>query len=192
VRPTTLKPEHLRILEPGAAAIDSGLKLLDARRYEEALVCFQDGLKVFQQLVNEGHEECAAGVGLAQHYLGEALFYTGKFEECVAANDAAIEAWQRLLASGNSAFADDIAYALSAKADALLHLEQLDDALATVDESIRLVRQVLPKEPRPQIIKDLAKVENLRGIILAKLGRVKEAADACRDAAALRDSVEKR
>jgi tetratricopeptide (TPR) repeat protein len=142
--------------------------------------------------VNEGHDECVGDVALALHYVGEALFYADRLEECIAANDAAIEAWQSLLASGNLAFADDIAYALSAKADALLHLEQLDDALATVDESIRLFRQVLPKEPRPQIIKDLAKVENLRGIILAKLGRVKEAADACRDAAALRDGVEKR
>jgi hypothetical protein len=190
IRPSARKPEHRRVLEAAAAKIDAGLKLLDERRHEQALVCFQDGLKVFQQLVNEGHHECVGDVALAQHYVGEVFFYTGKFEECIAANEVAIRLWRDLVASGNLAFADDIGYPLSAKAHALFRLHRFDDALKVVDDSIRALRLALATAPNPTTTRDLATVINLRGHILARLGRIQESAQSCREAAQLRDGVD--
>ena len=96
-----------------------------------------------------------------------------------------------LVASGHSEHEVQIAYALSTNADALLFLNRFNEALTVVDESIHHFRQACGADPNPHWNQDLAGVINLRGRILGRLGRVREAAESCREAAELRDAVDK-
>jgi tetratricopeptide (TPR) repeat protein len=173
-----------------ADVMTQGLKLLHDRHHKEALSCFRRGLKVFKRLVSDGHAEYACDLAEAHYDIGETFFCTGKHEGCVASNDAAIRLWQGLVKAGQSEYEIHIPFALSTNADALLLLNRFGEALTVVEESIRSFRQVCDANPNPQWNRDLARVINLRARILGRLGRVREAAESCREAAALRDAVD--
>ncbi len=173
-----------------ADVMTQGLKLLNDRHHKEALACFRRGLKVFKRLVNRGHAEFACDLAEAHYDTGEGFFCNAKYEGCVASNDAAIRLWQELVKAGQNEYEIHIAYALSTNADALYRLNQFEESLTVVEESIRRFRQSCEADPNPAWRRDAAGVINMRGRILGRLGRVKEAAESCREAAELRDAVD--
>jgi tetratricopeptide (TPR) repeat protein len=181
--------EHQR--DKAVDVMKQGLKLLTDHRNKEALTYFRRGLKVFKRLVADGHAEYTCDVAESHYEIGEAFFRAGNHEKCVASNDTAIRLWRGLVGSGHNEHEIQIAYALSTNADALLFLNRFDEALTVVEESIHHFRQACDADPNPHWNRDLAGVINLRGRILGRLGRVREAAESCREAAELRDGVDR-
>ncbi len=181
--------DHAAIRDGAVAAARDGLKCIDGDSYKEALERFHESSEIFERLARDGGVESVTDLAQTQYYAGEVLFRLMQYEESVASNDAAINNYRKAVEAGATQYRIDIAYALSTKADALFQLNRFDEALKTVDESIRLYRELMSANPYPEMRKDAARVINHRGKILFRLGRIRESAETCQQAAELRDSV---
>ncbi len=152
-------------------------------RQKDALESLHEALLTVERLVSSGHAEFASDIALGNYNIGEALIRAGQFEEALTHHDLAIRHW------GDSGIWVEVAYSLSSEADALVQLGRFDEALAKSDESIRLFRQVLAAESNPKLTEALATAVNFRGVVLGRLGKVREAAACFREAAELREST---
>ena len=168
------------VREIGVSVMNRGLALMHLGRNEDALACFEHALDGFRQCRSNKDIACAL------INCGDLYFRQERLDEALAALEESVDILEPESAVEPDASRGDYAYALSSRADVLQTLGRLNDALDSSDRSIVVLRAVVSNVNNPPERRDLAKSINLRGHILNKLGRTKEAQECFREAAELK------
>jgi tetratricopeptide (TPR) repeat protein len=168
------------VREIAISVMNKGLALMRLGRSEEALACFEQAL--------DGFRRCESDEDAARALLncGELYIRQGRLAEALAAYDESLAGWEAVSSDEPDDAMADHAYALYGKADVLHRVERYGEALDLSDRSIALHRAVVKHANGPRERNTLAEAVNLRGHILTRLGRTKEAQESFHEAAKLK------
>jgi len=170
--------------EIAISVMNKGLALMRLGNSEEALACFERALDGFRR--SESNEDAAR----ALLNCGELYIRQGRLDAALAAYNEALASWEAVIDDEPDGTMADYAYTLYGKADVLHCLERYGEALDLTDRSIALHRAVLKHANGPSERETMAVAVNLRGHILTKMGRSKEAQECFREAAQLKGKVD--
>jgi tetratricopeptide (TPR) repeat protein len=165
--------------EIATSVMNKGRALMLLERCEEAGDCFDQAI--------EGFEQCGSSKDVALVYLnlGSCEARTGSLEGALAWYSHSLYLWQSIIEESDVS-KGDYAYALYGLADVQTKLGHLDEALEACDQAIALQRVIASQTRAPSERENLADTLEVRGNILTKLGRTKEAEECFREAVRLR------
>lgn len=168
------------VREIAVSVMNKGLALMCLGRNDEARVCFERAI--------DGFEHCGSRDDFACAWLNNAELYIRqkRFAEALPAIDEALTAWETEAGEESDALNADYVYALFCRADVLLNLGHHQEALEFSDRSLTLQHVIVQQGNDPEERANLIEALEVRGSILTKLGRLKEAKECLREAAMLK------
>jgi tetratricopeptide (TPR) repeat protein len=157
------------------ALVNKGAALSPLGRHEEAIDCYEEAIGIRRRLVEEGRVELENDLARALVNKGNALSDLGRHGEAIDCYEEAIGIYRRLVEEGRVELENDLAMALGDKGVQLLLLDRLSEAVACFDEVIGIYRRLVEVEKRRELVDNLARVLENRGIVLWQMGYHDEA-----------------
>jgi tetratricopeptide (TPR) repeat protein len=170
--------------EIAISVMNKGLALMRLHRDDEARVSMEHAIDDF--------ERCGDRDGFARAWLNNAELYIRqkRFTEALPAIDEALAGWEAVAGKKRTSSNADYVYTLYCRADVLLNLRRYQEALEFSDRSLPLQRVIVKRGKDPEELANLIEALEVRGNILTRLGRIKEAESCFREAAKLRGGTD--
>jgi tetratricopeptide (TPR) repeat protein len=168
--------------EPPLAASLNNLAIClgDADRHEDGLAASAEATDIYRRLAADNPSAYEPDVALSLNNLAVRLGQANLREEELAANEEAVEIHRRLVRSNPGAYEPRLAACLANCARCLGSAGRHADALTATDEAIEIRTRLSPDND--SLLAPLAAALLLRSLLLTKLERPQEAAQAEREA----------
>jgi len=166
--------DHIETMAAGN--MNKGVALRRLGQVPEAIVCFNETIKLLSENSDESTPNLLHYLALATVNKGLALGDQGYFDESLSWFDYAIDIF-RLLTDhdGQSDLSRNLAAALKNKGDGLVRTGQHSEAIVYFNEAITILEQLVNSDDRTELLTVLANAVGGSGLVLKRLGRYNEA-----------------
>jgi len=161
-----------RFADEGARVrVRLAIRLLGARRYEDAAEQLRLAIQTHRAWVQERPETHLAGLGNALLALGTVASVRGAHDEALEASEEAVEIWRGLARDGTEASRSGLARALDRLCAQLAVLGRREEALVASQEAVAIWRELV-EEHRDGSVSSLAWSLTTLGIRMEAVGRL--------------------
>lgn len=167
-------------VEIAKVAINLGVRLSDAGRYDEALKVLLDTLAAQRRMATIEPEELLPDMATALNNLGDCLSAAGRLADAVLVMELALESFTTLEQDNPGRFLHDVAMCLNNLSGVLGEAGRSQEGLAAACQAVESYRQLAEQRPL-DFLPDLAGGLNNLALRLKELGKHGEALAAGRE-----------